>query len=58
MREYKVVIGNGSTYNHVAEYMEHHGKFFHFMVDGKTVGITSDYGVVSISDQPYNQRFV
>lgn len=58
MKTFTVRTGNGSTYNYVAEFMESHGAFFHFVADGKIVGIQSSYGVVSISDQPCNQRYV
>lgn len=58
MKEYTVVTGNGSTYSYVAESIEQHGTFFHFVADGKTVGIKATYGVVSISDKPYEQRYV
>jgi hypothetical protein len=57
MREYTVVTGNGSTYTYQAECIEERGEFFHFLVDGKTVGIKATYGVVSVSDRPYNQRY-
>lgn len=58
MKEYTVVTGNGSSYTYHAESIEQHDGFFHFMADGKTVGIKATYGVVSISDKPYNQRYV
>lgn len=58
MKEYTVITGNGSTYHYVAEYIELRDRWFHFIVDGKTIGIKDSYGVVSISDKPYNQRFV
>lgn len=58
MREFTVRTGNGSTYTHVAESIEMHGEFFHFIADGKIVGIKATYGVVSISDRPCNQRYV
>lgn len=58
MKEFTVATGNGSTYKYVAESIEHHGEFFHFVADGKIVGIKASYGVVSISDQPYTQRYV
>jgi hypothetical protein len=58
MKEFTVVTGNGSTYTYVAEHIEQRDGFFHLIVDGKTVGIKAIYGVVSISDKPYNQRFV
>jgi hypothetical protein len=58
MRDYTVVTGNGSTYNYTAESIEQRDGFFHFIADGKTVGIKATYGVVSISDKPCNQRYV
>jgi len=58
MKEFTVCTGNGSTYTYIAESIEVRGEFFHFIADGKTVGIKATYGVVSISDQPYDQRYV
>lgn len=58
MRNFTVATGNGSTYNYDAEHMEVQGAFVHFIADGKVVGIKSTYGIVSISDKPYDQRHV
>lgn len=58
MKTFTVVTGNGSTFDYVAESIEQRDGFFHFIADGKTVGIKATYGVVSISDRPYNQLYV
>lgn len=58
MKRFTVCEGNGSTYQYLAEHIETHGNFFHFIADGNVVGIKATYGVVSISDQPYDQRHV
>lgn len=58
MKRFTVCTGNGSTYEYLAESIEIHDDFFHFIADGKVVGFKATYGVVSISDQPYDQRYV
>lgn len=58
MKKFTVVTGNGSTYTYIADRMELSGKFVQFFEGGNVVGIKDTYGVVSISDQPYNQKYV
>lgn len=58
MKTFTVATGNGSTYNYEAEHMEIHDQFVHFMVGDKIVGMKSTYGIVSISDKPFDQRHV
>ena len=57
MKTYTVVLGNGSTFTYIAESIEQRDGFFHFIVDGKTIGIKAIYGVTAITDQPYNFRY-
>ena len=58
MKVFTAVTGNGSSYKYIAEHMEVTEKYFHFIVDGKIIGVKEIYGVVAITDQPYDQRYV